>query len=150
VFVTSVTRTFDVPQYPGHTVTVRKLTRKMRRKAREARQKSSVEKLRDLGGAAFMKELEAMRGAVKAESKVAGKDEIDQLAEDAEKDPLQVYDEDTVLQLGIIGFSPTPIEAPTLDQQIELLQEDAADFIAREIIAYSLGQREDEAAEKNG
>lgn len=153
MFINASTHTFTVP---GSTelVTVRKLTRKQLRKAAQERAIASIGVVRDLGGAAVLKEIQSLEdgrhvdvqpaiGTAQAEPDEAAKRE---LALDA---AMASYDEDTVLALGVVGFNPQPIDVK-INDLLDRLEEGPAKFIAREVIAFCRGERGDTAAEKNG
>jgi hypothetical protein len=139
VFITNVTRVVPIAGRPGYSALIRKLTRKQLRKAREARQTEGIARVRELGGAAFMRELQEIGGAEKAKADAAKSEQADVLLE---------YDEDTVLAAGVVGFDPTP--TMQLPEAIDRLDEVVGPWLAREVIAFSRGEREDEDAAKNG
>lgn len=153
MFINASTHTFTVP---GNTelVTVRKLTRKQLRKAVQARAVTSIDVVRNLGGAAVVRELQELEENRKKiqEPPTDTEDppELDAAAKQEAALDAEVarYDEDAILALGVVGFSPVPIDA-TLEDLLESLEADAATFIARETIAFTKGLRVDVDAEKN-
>lgn len=152
MFINAATHTFTVPGN-SELVTVRKLTRKQLRKVAQARAVASIGVVRDLGGAAVVKEIQELEEGRKKAPVVpdVAAPELDETAkQDAALDAeVAKYDEDAVLALGVVSFNPAPIGA-TLDDLLESLEADAATFIAREVIAFTKGLRVDADAEKKG
>lgn len=153
MFITASLHTFSVP---GSTelVTVRKLTRKQLRKAAQARAVTSVEVVRNLGGAAVVKELQELEKGRQELSEKPDAPPPPELNDAAKQDAalsaeVAKYDEDALLTLGVVGFNPAPSDS-TLEESLESLEADAATFIAREIVAFTKGLRVDADAEKNG
>lgn len=133
MFASDVVDTIAVPGDPAHTVTIQKLSRTQLRTAREVAQRKSMAGLRELGGAEFLKELQAIGGASAAASTAA-------------EDPLVTHDETTVLNGGIKAWS---YAKPVTPAAIDDLDEEAAEGIARAICALSIRKRTEEQ-EKNG
>ena len=127
------------PAEVGTTVQIRKLAPGHLRAAQRASMLRSIADLREMGGAAFLKEIQAL-SADTVKAAVAD-------------DPLMLYDIDTLLQKGITGWS---LDADHKDPAVLAdLADDIQTVIARAILKLakpSLFQTEDEqqADRKNG
>jgi hypothetical protein len=135
IFASRTQKTIPIPFDPPHEVTIQKLAGRHLGKAQLENQVESVDNLRRMGGAAFQKELEALGDRAKRE----------ELIKKHQADPLNTYDRYEVLAKGIKSWtyeeSLTPVEI--IDEQgvkrlripaIEDLEDEPADFLAREIL----------------
>jgi hypothetical protein len=137
--------TLEIPHEPGESIVIRKLNRKQMRRAAEKRSANAFTKLIDMGGAAFMKAAKEMFDGDDKQ----GKDLEQQAKEAAESDPLQVYDEDTLLELGIAAWSYREVDPSdeTVTRPVELsaetrdsIDEKTAAFIATAIVKFHRGE----------
>jgi hypothetical protein len=126
IFASYVTRIVPLPFDEPQTVTIQKLSGKALEAARQARIADSMEFVRSLGGAAFGRELAAA---------TAGREGAAEVTAGGDVDPLRKYDRATVLAKGVKAW--TYDEALTPDR-LDDLDEQAADFLAREILALTL------------
>lgn len=132
IFASRVQQTIELPFDPPHTVTVQKLSGRHLERAMQENQIAAAEFLRRMGGAAFQRELNT----------AAVSD--DDLAR-ARANPFMRYDRGIILQRGIKAWSyPEPVSAETIDD----LSEDAADFLARAILALTLPAEDRDAQKK--
>ena len=92
VFTSRITKQIDIPHDPGQSVTIRKIAPRHLEQAAKAQQFQSMSDLRELGGAAFVKELQAIGG----EAAVAA-------ARSA--DPLLGFDRVVLLEKGVLAWS---------------------------------------------
>src|SRR5262245_6154413 len=124
IFASYVTTTGAIPWDPGQTVTIQRLSGNHLAAARQASITASMAFVKQMGGPAMQRELaDVTADAVKAE-----------LATRA-ADPLRQYDRATVLAHGVKAWTyPDPVTPDRLDD----LTDDAADFLAREILALTL------------
>lgn len=123
-FTSAVTKVLDqIPGAEGHTVTIRMLNGKRLRKAADASMMAALEKFKQVGGAAVLKEIEALGGEQAAREK--GQHVI-------AADPLQGYDRDTLIEGGVLAWT---FEEPLTRDAIENLREGIADYLAAEILA---------------
>lgn len=118
VFTSMVTETIAIPHDPGQSVTIRKLAPKHLDEAQQVNQKQSIEMLRDLGGAAFLSELnglskESVAGAVQA-------------------DPLMLFHRPTLIHRAVIA-STYDRDLSRLDVA-EDLDDETQDVIARAVL----------------
>ena len=126
IFASRVQKTLELPFDPPHTVTIQKLSGRHLERAMQENQIAAAEFLRRMGGAAFQQELTA---TVVSDEDMAR----------ARSNPFMRYDRGIILQRGIKAWSyPDPITAAT----VEDLSEEAADFLAREILALTLSAQE--------
>ena len=125
IFASYTQQTVLIPFDAPETVTIRKLSGRQLEKCRESNQLASVEALKRMGGAALQRELAALSESTKMADLVAT----------ATADPLTSYDRLMVLQLGIVAWSYSEAVTPGT---IEDLSEEAAMFLAREILALTL------------
>lgn len=122
--INSMTKTLEIPHEPGQTMTLRMLSWRQLSEAREKRSAKVLKGLRDMGG-------ELLRELQSADRK--------EIAE-AAADPLNDYDQATLLHTGITAWSyETPVSAESIDQ----LDEQTAEWAAREIVG--LHQRSETA-----
>lgn len=121
VFTSRVTKTLSVPHDPEHTVIVRKLAPRHLEAAARVSQQQSIDDFKSMGGAAFLKELEAM--------KKPSLEQADQVA--AAKDPLLLFDRLTLIEKGVLSWS---YDAPIAAESYADLDEETRDFLAREIL----------------
>jgi hypothetical protein len=155
IFASRTTKTIPLPFDVPHEVTIQRLAGRHLGKAQLENQVTSVENLRRMGGAAFQKELEGLGDTSKRA----------ELVKQHQADPLNAYDRYEVLAKGIKSWTYeellTPVEVIEGDGvkrlrilAIDDLDDDAADFLAREILrltkpALFLTEAEAEAAQKN-
>lgn len=138
VFTSRVSKTIAVPHDSEHSVTIRKLAPRHLDQAGKASQRESLENLKELGGPAFLKELQSM-GGIEAVAKVAA------------ADPLVRFDRVTLIEKGVTAWS---YDAPLTRASFEDLDDETADWLAREILRLSAPRlfqtdEEAEAAQKN-
>jgi len=125
IFASYVTRIVPLPFDEPHEVTIQKLSGKHLAAARQASVAASMEFVRTMGGAAFGQELTAALSSAHAAEQAAA----------VQADPVRRYDRATVLAKGVKAWTYTePITPATLDD----LDEQAADYLAREILALTL------------
>jgi hypothetical protein len=140
VLIRNITPTIPIPHEPGNTLTLRKLTRKQARKATEKRQEQAIGRVRDLGGAKFVQELQDLK--------------TEQIAEQEKQDaadPLAGMDEDALLEMGLVGWSGENYPEAFSIAAIDMLDEKTARFAAAQIVALYKGTLDsEEAARKNG
>ena len=140
IFASRAQKTIELPFDAPHTVTIQKLAGRHLEKARQESLFQSVDYVKRIGGLAFQKELAAATGGDDAEKKRA--------VEDAQQDPLTSVDVRTVLQFGIKAWS---YDQAVTTEAVEDLTDEAAEFLAREILRFTKPALFDaEAAEKNG
>lgn len=150
IFASRTSKTIDVPFDPPHTVTIQRLAGRHLAKAASAHQMAAIESYRELGGAEFQKELEALGDQAAKEEAVRK----------AAADPMHGYDRDLLILHGLKSWSYTDEADPATmlaitAEAIADLTDDAAEWLAREILRYtkpSLFQtaEEAEADVKNG
>lgn len=117
-FTSKSTYMLSVPSSPGDTITIRKLAPKHLAKAQQASQAAAVEAIKALGGANAIKEI---RGLSEKEADVAV----------AISDPLASYDRTSLMVSGVIDWS---FDEPLTPTSLEDLDEETADWLAREIL----------------
>jgi len=122
IFASRTTRTIPIPFDPPHEVTIQKLAGRHLEKAKQESQLAASEFLKRMGGAGFQREM----GNLGDPAKVAA------MVERAQADPLLRYDRLTVLEKGIKGWT---YEEALSRETLEDLSEEAADFLARAILA---------------
>lgn len=148
IFASRTQQVLPLPFDEPHTVTIQKLAGRMLEKARQVNQQASVDALRRMGGATFQRELGAVGDPAVVAAAVAKR----------QADPLHTYDRYVVLAKGITAWTYdealTPVEVVDEDgtktlriAAIDDLDEEAADFIARAIMALTRPAR-DEAEKK--
>lgn len=142
IFASRTQQTVPIPFDEPHTVTIRKLAGRHLQAAREASQAAAVAAVARMGGAAFQRELQAAGGNDPAA--------VVALVAAQQADPLNGLDRYVVLAKGIVAWTyvdeagaPLPVSAAAIDD----LDEQAADFLARAIVA--LSPTADEASRKN-
>ena len=131
MFASRITKDVPLPSDPSVLVTIKKLNWLSRKAAQQASQREAAKGLVEMGGAAFLREMEALA----ADKKEAN--------EEARKDPYLTHDPLTVLVNGVKAWTASePVNKETLSD----LDEADAEFLAREILALSIPTRtEDEA-----
>ena len=125
MLISETTRPIEVPNEAGQQIIIRKLTRKKLRKAADARQLVAITKLRELGGAEFLKEVRS----ISVEQEDANADDV-----------LRQFDEDKLLELGVVGWT---YDEPYSVEALDRLDPATAEYVARQIVAYSRGELED-------
>lgn len=156
-FASRTTKVVPLPFDEPHTVTIQKLAGRHLETAHELMLAENAASLQRLGGIKVQHEIDQIR---KAELKAA-KEEDRPVADPVEKvkaDPMSQYDRTHVLYRGIKAWTydeplkPVPIVEEGVTRMhipaIDDLTEEAADFLAREILALTLPPR-DEAEQKN-
>lgn len=122
MFASRVTKTVPLPSDPSATVTIKRLGFLQKQAAQKAAQRESMKGLREMGGAEFLKELNAL--------KESDPDAVAAVA----ADPLSTHDLLMVLIGGITAWSaPEPVSKAA----IEDLDQADAEFLGREILALS-------------
>lgn len=135
IFASYVTRTVPIPWDEGQTVTIQKLTGRALAAARQVHVTASMEWIRTMGGAEFQREL-----AAAAAGGADGADDVVRAAvaqEQAKRrdDPLRQYDRSTVLEKGVKAWTYPEALTPAA---LADLTDEAADFLAREILTLTL------------
>lgn len=125
MFASKITKVVTLPMDETVTVTIRKLSWLQRKEARKASVNASARDLAAMGGAETIAALSKT-----FETGEAKKDEAP-----ADVDPLALYDQLTVLKAGIAAWSVSDKVTPDM---VADLDEDVAEFLAREILALSL------------
>jgi len=131
IFASQVQKTLPIPHDPPHTVTIRKLTGKQLQRALKARQAEVTQDMRDLGGAAFLKELRTL-----------GDEDLARAAKVV--DPFASYDPDVLIQAGTVSW--------THDRACDLEAKDDLDDETREWLSraiYELSRRRTPEEAKN-
>lgn len=137
MFASDVTKEVTLPSDPSVSVTIAKLGWLQKEAAQKESQRQAARALVDMGGAVFMKEMQAM--AVSASDNTA-------TAAPPTDDPYLSHDPLLVLVGGVKRWSnDRPITKDTLAQ----LDQDDAEFLAREILGLTIRKRTEEQ-EKNG
>lgn len=138
VFTSRITKILEIPGDPGQTVTIRKLAPHMLEASAKAAQRESLQLLRELGGAAVLKEIDSLRHEdVKGATRV---------------DPLLQHDRIELLLHGILEWTYDAAKEQNSYRDLDL---ETQKFLATEILRLadpSLFRTEDEAAtaQKNG
>jgi hypothetical protein len=127
VFTSRVTDTRPIPHDPDQSVTIRKLAPRHLEAAAKASQLQSIADLKEIGGPAFLKELEALGDGDKKKAE-------DKAAEAAKRDPLLTYDPYVLIAKGLKEWT---YDAPLVAESFEDLDDVTRDFIAREILRLS-------------
>ncbi|HXG69524.1 MAG TPA: hypothetical protein VNJ04_02815 [Gemmatimonadaceae bacterium] len=138
IFTSDVTRTLTaIPGAEGLEVTIRMLNGKRLRKAADASQMAAIDKVKDIGGVAFLKEIQSLGGEEAAR-------DVSKAAIDA--DPLKGYDRNTLVQVGVIAWTAV---RPLTPENLEELREETLDFLAQEILTLAAPKRT-AVEQKNG
>jgi len=125
VFTSDVTKTLSVPHDSPNTVEIRRLPPKWLREAQRVSQKQSASDFQAMGGAAFLRDIQAMN-ADKGEAVVA---------DAAKADPLLTYDSVTLIYQGVVAWSyDKDCDKVAV---IEDLDDQTQDWLAREILRLS-------------
>jgi hypothetical protein len=141
VFTSKVTKQLAVPNDAGQTITIRKLAPRHLEAAAKEAQRTAMAEFRDMGGAAFMQELAALKS-----------DKPEAAAAPAVADPVGLFDRVTLLAKAITTWSyDAAIDAETLAD----LDEDTQAWLAREVLllakpALFQSEADAETARKNG
>jgi hypothetical protein len=136
VFTSRITDTIDIPHDPGQSVTIRKLAPRHLEMAAKAQQLKAIGDLKEMGGPAFMKELQGLSDEQRK----------------AVTDPMQRYDRLTLIAKGVTAWT-YPEER--IAENFEDLDDQTAEFIARAVLKLAKPdlfrtEEEVEAATKNG
>jgi hypothetical protein len=139
MFASRSTRVLDVPQAPGNTVTIRRLSWKHLREAREVVERRALGQLRELGGAAALKDIRAAEAAATPAPAPANGEAAAAVAlmPEPEVDPFPQYDPEIMLRHGVVAFSGVNRVTPDV---LADLEPEPADWIARQIFAFSTEQ----------
>jgi hypothetical protein len=148
IFASRTVKTIPIPFDPPHEVTIQKLAGRHLAKAKNAFLASLFDGVRDRGGAAVQKEMQALFGNDDKAKKAEAEAEVEKV----KADPLNGYDKHTLISCGVKSWT---YEAPIDEGAINDLDEEAVDFFAREIMLLtkpSLFQTAQDAedAQKNG
>lgn len=114
------TKRLDIPHEPGEYIEIRMLSARKREEAHDAKMQSIIRALS--GGADLFKS--AME---------SGPDEPKAEKDPSEKDPLTSFDKWMILRAGIVSWS---YNAKVRPDTIDDLDEETADWAAREILAF--------------
>lgn len=138
IFTSLITETLPVPHDPGQSITIRKLAPRALERAAKAQRATAMQDLKDLGGPAFMKELQTL---ATGDATVT-----------AATDPLLLFDR---VELNVAGLVSWTYDQKPERAVVEDLDEETTDWLARAILKLSrpaLFQTADEAeaAQKNG
>ena len=138
-FTSLVQETIGIPSDAEAAVTIRRLQPRWLRLAREVSQKKSQAEFREMGGFAFVKELEALGTGAVAEG-----------IKQAQADPLNGHDVFTLLRHGIVQWS---LDRPLKDDEsLHDLNDDDQHHIARAVLKLTKPElfADAETALKNG
>lgn len=124
IFASRTQKTIDLPFDPPHTVTIRRLAGRHLEKAEREHLVATIDHLKALGGVAFQRELESL-GDETARNELIAK---------RQQDPLSSVDIYVVLRHGIVSWT---YDEPVSVESIEDLDDEAATFLAREIMRLS-------------
>jgi hypothetical protein len=119
IFASLVTLRIPMPGDPEQFVTIRKLAPKHLNAAAKVTQMESLAALKEIGGAFFLKELQALGGEQVALAAVAA-------------DPLQKFDRLTLVEHGVTGW--TYEHEPTRAFLEDNLDDDTLTALAREVL----------------
>jgi hypothetical protein len=141
IFASRAQKTLEIPFDPPHTVTIQRLAGRHLAQAAMENQLNSIDTFRKMGGAAFQKELNAIR-----ETEQAGDKPV------AAPDPMAGYDQGVLIAHGVVAWS---YEDPLTREALADLTDEASEFFAREVLRLSkpglfLTAEESEAVTKNG
>lgn len=123
--VSNVTRRAEIPHEPGEWVEIRRLSWRQLEKASDLQTNASLARMRALGG--------DLLGALRSSSS------------QQQADPAASYDRAFVLNAGIVRWS---YDVPVSPESIDLLDEETAAWVFREILALHKPRTEEE--QKNG
>lgn len=137
VFTSQVTDTVQIPHDAGQSAIIRKLAPRQLEKAGKVQRNAALADLRELGGAAFMKELQGLSDTSKQQ---------------AATDPLLQYDRVTLLEEGVLSWT---YPEPAARESFEDLDDQTLEHLARAVLRLAkpaLFQTidETESAQKNG
>lgn len=130
MFASRNTRVLEIPGESGETATIRRLSWKQLREARESVERKALLQLKEMGGAAVLRELRAGESATPP-------------AEPAAADPFLQYDPEILLKHGITALSG--VQRITADVLADLEAVPAA-WLARQIFEFSTSERTEEQA----
>lgn len=145
VFTSRVTVTLPIPHDLDHSVTIRKLAPRHLEAAAKASQLKSIAELKEIGGPAFLKELEQLGDGDKKKAE-------EKAADAAKRDPLLTYDPIVLIEKGLKEWT---YDATRTAESYEDLDDVTRDYIAREILRLSKPalfqtEAEQKADQKNG
>lgn len=125
----AVTKPVEVPHEPGNTFTIRMLSWLHIKEARERRTSAALQAARELGPE-LLKDIQSA-AAPSAEPVRA-------------RDPLDDFDQATVLRHGVVGWSGPGYQTPCTPDALAELDPTTAEWAAREVCHFSLGLRTEE------
>lgn len=120
IFTSRVTKTIEIPHDPGQTVTIRKLAPRHLEQASRASQLKSIADLKEIGGPAFLKELQTLSDTVLKEAKVA--------------DPTLTFDKIVLLEKAVVDWS---YDAARTAEVFADLDEQTLNLLATEVLKLS-------------
>ncbi len=130
MLTSQLTKTIEIPNEPGVTVTIRKLSHGQMQEARVARQAALAPMISALGDFKLPDNIEELQEAI-AETKT----------------PARQYDRATVLRRGVTAWS---YDYPKSDENVDGQDEAWAEFVFDEIMAFSLRSAEEGEASAVG
>jgi hypothetical protein len=124
IFASRITKTIPIPFDPPHEVTLQKLAGRHLGKAHDAFLADLYQGVRDRGGSAVQKDMQALfEGDKKADAEAA--------VAKVQADPLNGYDPYVLVRHGVKGWS---YDTPLSPEAIEDLDDEAVTFFATEIM----------------
>ena len=139
VFTSRVTKTIPIPHDEGQSVTIRKLAPRHLEQAAKESQRQSFAELREMGGAAFLKELRSLNE--------------DDIKTATARDPLMLFDRITLMEKAVLAWTYVDVERTR--ETFEDLDDDTQVLLATEILKLSkpslfVTKTEEETERKNG
>jgi hypothetical protein len=131
IFASLVTKILVVPDLPDHTITIRKLAPKHLEAAATAHQKASIEAVKEMGGPAFITELQALTG-VKTAPKDQAEDGPAETVAGIKRDPTDGFDRVVLFRSAITGW--TFDKDHTDEDVLTDIEGDVSDWLATEIL----------------
>lgn len=144
--VTKITRILEVPHEPGETITIRHLSARQLEEAREARVNAAIDRMRHQGAELVKVFHDAGREQLEKAAGVKSED-----VDAALEDPLNDYDRFTLLMHAVVDWTyeqKVPKNPFDRKELIGELDEVTVDWLAREVLAFSIPDRS-EGATKN-
>lgn len=128
------TKEVEVPHEPGNFFTFRRVRREFLQRAADVRQKQAIDKLRDLGGAAFMREMQQLHDAPVAVDGNAPN-------QDVKKPTSDRFDIDVLIAHGLTAWRGPLYDGHSLNEAaVAELDQVTADWAAGVIERYADGQ----------
>lgn len=121
IFTSHVTKVLELASAPGQSITIRKLAPKHLRESTLAAQKDSMQNLRDLGGTAFIRELQELQ-------------QSDKPPTEERPDPLTLHHVPTLLKAGVVSWT---LAEKVTTETLEDLDDELQEWLAREILRLS-------------